>query len=108
MVYCQRCGTENPQEAKYCTKCGSALYLARSREHREDTCFDQSEKRVEEECFRIPYGGAIAGIIVGVFIILLGLTIAFRLDVWRWAGPLIAIVIGTIIVIGAIFGHRRR
>lgn len=27
MVYCQKCGTENPDDAQFCSKCGTSLIL---------------------------------------------------------------------------------
>ena len=109
MVYCPKCGTKNEEDAKFCVKCGAELYPEKREEKREeDTCFGPREKRVEEECFGIPHGGAIAGILVGAFIILLGLAIAFGLDVGRWIGPFILVAVGLLIIIGAIIGLRRR
>ncbi len=108
MVYCPKCGTENPEAAKFCVKCGAALYAERREKREGDTCFGPREQRVEDECFGIPRGGAIAGIIFGAIIILIGLSIAFGLDIGSWIGPLILIVIGLLVVVGAIFRQRRR
>ncbi len=108
MVYCPRCGTKNEEDAKYCTKCGAAISPIKDKEKRGDTCFGKPEKRMEEECFGIPYGGAIAGIIFGTFIILLGFAIAFGLHIWRWIGPLIVIAIGVLVIVVVISGFRRR
>lgn len=108
MVYCSQCGSKNKEKAEYCSKCGTALYLMKSKEKREDTCFGQPEKRVEEECSGFPHLGAIAGIIIGVFIILFGLTIALGIEIGRWIGPFILIIIGFLIIIGVIFSLFRR
>jgi len=109
MVYCTKCGTNNAEDAKFCVKCGAALYPEKRRERREDTCFGpRREGRVEEECFGIPHGGAIVGIIFGAIIIFLGLAIVSGQDVGRWIWPLFLIIIGLLIIIGAIYGFRRR
>lgn len=108
MVYCPKCGTKNEEDATFCVKCGAALYPEKREEKREDSCFGPREKRVEDECFGIPYGGAIVGILVGAFIIILGLAIAFGQDITRWIGPFILVAVGLLIIIGAIIGLSRR
>jgi len=110
MVYCPKCGTQNKEDAKFCVKCGAELSPEKRTEKREeDTCFGPREKRVEEECFGIPHGGAIAGIIFGAIIILIGMAIALGVqDVGRWIWPFILVVGGLLIIIGAIYGLRRR
>ena len=105
MVICTKCGKENEEDAKFCFNCGATLH-PEERKKRGDTCF--GERRPEEECFRIPYGGAIAGIIAGVFIILIGLAIAFEIDIWRWIGVFILLIIGILVIVGATYGLRRR
>ena len=64
------------------------------------------EKRVEDECFGLPHGGAIVGIFIGIVIILVGLTQLFgwRIDV----GPFAIVIVGLLIVAGAIYGLSRR
>lgn len=63
--------------------------------------------RVENECFRLPYGGALVGIIFGFFIIVVGLGLFLGLQVWRWIGPLVLIVVG-ILIIGVVACGLRR
>jgi hypothetical protein len=66
---------------------------------------------MEHECFGLPNGGMIVGTIVGVLIILIGLGvflqdvygISISVDIW----PIIIIIFGVLIVIGALFGRRR-
>jgi len=106
MVTCSKCGAKNPDDAKFCLNCGASLYPVESERKRGDTCFGQPERRMEEECFGLPHGGAIAGIIMGIIIILFGLgnIFAWRLDI----GAFIPIIIGILIVAGAIYGLSRR
>lgn len=112
MVYCSRCGTKNKEDTKHCIKCGTPLYLIKGKHKEEDVCFGRTEgeidRKIEEECFWIPYGGALIGVILGVFIIIIGLAIVFKLEIWHWIGTLIMIIVGLLIIIGALFGFRRR
>jgi hypothetical protein len=70
------------------------------------------QRRYEEECFGIPHGGIIVGLVIGVIIVLAGLLwflqqaklIAPEVSVW----PFAVIIFGILIVIGALYGLRRR
>jgi len=103
MVYCTKCGTQNPDDAKVCSKCGASLYAVGEREH---------YRRVESECFGIPRGGAIVGAAIGTIIVLWGLiailqeakVIPTNIEVW----PIAIIIFGVLIVVGAVYGLRRR
>jgi len=101
MVRCPRCGAENKDDARFCIQCGTNLetgaYPYRLRERR----------RMEEECFGIPRGGQIAGIVFGMIIVLVGLALLFEINIWRMIGPMIAIIFGILIVIGALYRLRR-
>ena len=107
MVYCSRCGTKNKEEAEHCIKCDAPLYSVGNMEEHEDTCFGHPDKYVEEECVKVPHIGEIAGIIVGIFIILIGLAIAFKMDILRWIGAFIAIIVGFLITT-VVFLSRQR
>lgn len=104
MVSCPKCGEKNPDDAKFCVKCGAAIYPERSWEKRGDTCFGGRE---EEECFGIRHGGAIVGLIFGFFIVILGLALLLGKDISAYIGPFVLIVIGTLIAVGAIAGLSR-
>lgn len=131
MVFCSKCGSKNSDNAKYCNECGANLEL-RKEEHKEEWGEEfgkkiekwgeefgkQMEERgeefgrdIENECFGLPHRGAIIGIIIGAFIIIIGTSLALGLDfdIWgRWFGTGILIVIGLIIVISAIYGLTRK
>ena len=107
MVTCTKCGTESVEGAEYCVSCGAALYPKERREKEEETCFGP-ERRVEEECFGLPHGRAIAGIIFGAFIIILGLAMFLGQDIWELIGPSAAIIIGILIVAGALYRLSRK
>ena len=117
MVYCQKCGTKNPDKAKVCKKCEANLYpLDKAVETQVKTCFGPREGRQgpENECFGLPHGGVIAGVIFGAIIIIVGLSsllsnvFKWNIEVWNSLWPLLIIVIGVLIVAGAIYGMSRK
>jgi len=97
MVYCTKCGTKNEEDAAVCVKCGASLvaYPPWRRARR---------PRPEEECFGLPHGGAIAGLVIGIIIILAGLSSLLHIEVW----PFIIIIFGILIVLGALYRYSRR
>ena len=107
MVYCPKCGTKNEEDVKFCVNCGAALYAEEKRERRRTTCFG-AERRREDECFGLPHGGAIAGVIFGAFIILIGIALVLEQDIWRLIWPFMLIIIGVLIVAGVLYGLSRR
>lgn len=101
MVTCPKCGKENQNDAAFCVDCGTAIHAeinVRRREHR--------EKRRDDECFGLPRGGAIFGIVIGLIIIFSGLQQVFgwNIDI----GPFAIIIFGLLIAAGAIYGLSRR
>jgi len=96
MVYCTKCGTKNEEDAVVCVKCGESLvgYQPSRR----------ARPRPEEECFGLPHGGAIAGLVIGIIIILVGLSSLLHIDIW----PLIIIIFGVLVLAGALYGYSRR
>ena len=105
MVYCTKCGTKNPDDAKVCSKCGASLNPVREeREH--------YRRRHEAECFGIPRGGTIVAIAIGTIIVLAGLIVILQqanlipknVDI----GPFALIIFGILILIGAFYAMRRR
>jgi len=120
MVYCVKCGIKNPDDARVCSQCGSALYVTGGGEERrrtENECFGprrsrEPYRRVEDECFGIPRGGAIAGIVFGLIIILIGANLFLKTlyptmpDIPWWA--FVIIIFGALMIAGAIYSMRRR
>jgi len=106
MVYCSKCGTQNPDSATTCSNCGAPLYTVGERYPGSER---EHYKRVESECFGLPNGGMIVAIVFGIIIILVGLTLFLRatynisIDVW----PFILVIVGVLIVAGALFRRRR-
>jgi uncharacterized membrane protein YvbJ len=120
MVYCVKCGAKNLDDAKVCSQCGAPLYATGEEERQrraERECFGtrrgrEPYRRVEEECFGIPRGGAIVGLAIGIIILLAGCIwimqqaglISKNVEPW----PFAVIIFGVLIIIGALYGLRRR
>ena len=96
MVYCPQCGADNEEDTEFCVKCGAAMYPVRGMRRR--------EKR--DECFGLPHGGAIFGLFIGIIIILWGARelLGWNIDIGAFA----IIIIGLLVVAGAIYGFTRR
>ena len=92
MVYCTKCGTQNPNDAITCSKCGASLNPAPYKEYRRY----RSEEGV---CF----GGRnyIWGIIIGLFIVLIGVANLLGGNIWDQLWPVFIILVGVIIIISA-------
>jgi uncharacterized membrane protein YvbJ len=105
MVYCQSCGQQNPDNAETCTRCGADLYPAKSK------CTSGKRGRETDECFGLPNGGAIVGLIFGALIIIYGVSWYLGYDlstIWTTTlGPFLVIIIGVLILGGAIYGLSR-
>lgn len=111
LVYCTKCGAKNEEGAEVCTKCGASLKVSRPerRLRSGDDCFGPREgRRMEDECFGLPHGGAIVGIIFGIIIVIVGLAILSGLEIWNYLGPLMIVIVGILIIGGALYGMRRR
>ncbi|MGA7075144.1 MAG: zinc ribbon domain-containing protein [Halobacteriota archaeon] len=114
MPYCQNCGTKNDEGAEICVNCRQPLYDTRRRRARRDGCYGpRGEQRHEEECFGLPYGGAIVGILFGLILLISGVAWVLSLTLGisfngALVGPLIAIAIAILIIAGAIYQLRHR
>jgi len=95
MVRCTKCGTENKEDAFYCTQCGEPL--------REGVPRRMPVRRSEEEmCFgegrRIFWP-----ILIGIIIVLWGIGMLINFSIW----PIIVIVIGLFIIFRVLYYYRR-
>jgi ribosomal protein L40E len=109
MVYCHKCGTKNEDDAEYCSKCGSSLkdsdddYRDRRHRRRRDDGYPP-----RGECFGLPHGGLIVGLIVGILLILFGISSIYGFGFWQYIWPIIIVIIGVLFVAGAIYNYSRR
>ena len=99
MVYCTKCGTQNPDDAVNCSNCGAPLRATPTpnREYR--------RTRYEDDmCF----GGRshIWGIIIGIFIILVGVASLLGGNIWDKLWPAFIILVGAVIVVNALMRRR--
>ena len=106
LVTCAKCGKQNEDNAAFCVSCGVSLSQVERERKPGGTCFGQPERRMENECFGLPRGGAIFGLLIGIIIIIVGLQQVFgwNIDV----GPFATIIVGLLFVVGAIYGLTRR
>lgn len=102
MVYCTKCGAKNEDDAIVCVKCGASLETGKfpARKYK--------RKEWEEECFGIPYGGSVVGIIIGIVVIIAGISWLMGYEFWNIFVPLIVLIFGILIVVGALYRYGRR
>ncbi len=104
MVYCAKCGSKNEDDVEFCAQCGASLKKPSSERR-----YAARRKRPEDECFGLPYGGTIAGLVFGAIIILWGLSqipglMPEGFELWWF----IIIILGVLIVAGALYRLGRR
>jgi hypothetical protein len=101
MVYYVKCSAKNSDDVKVCAKYAFSLYSTRERE---------DSRRVEDECFGIPGRSSVASLVFGIIIILVGFSLfiqeVYDIAIPWW--PLIIVLFGTLVIIGALYGFRRR
>jgi uncharacterized membrane protein YvbJ len=125
MVFCSKCGTKNEDFVKYCIQCGVKMSMSKSKNwdqrmeewgegvgKRMETWGEDMGKRAEEwgedfrkhaekECFGLPHGSIIVGLVIGILIIIAGVTSLSNVDLKFW--PLAIIVFGLLILVGAAY-----
>lgn len=108
MVYCHECGTKNDDDAEYCSKCGSSLKGNGDDPDERHRYRRDYRYRQRNECFGLPYGGLIVGIIFGVLLILFGISSIYGFALMRYIWPIIIVIVGILIIAGAITSYSRR
>ena len=114
MPYCAKCGAEVSEDMAFCSRCGASLKgvpPARYRSEKEEKGEKQEkEERGEAEKYEKRQFGFLGSLIGGLFLIFVGfmsyLTVTGYAvsEVW-WA--LFLVLIGVLIIIGAILATRR-
>jgi uncharacterized membrane protein YvbJ len=103
MVYCHNCGKKNEEDVEYCSKCGTSL----KEDDKRRTRWERRQRR-RDECFGLPGGNIIAPLIAGVILILVGLSSIYGFQYLQYLGPAIIVLIGLLIIAGAIYRARRK
>jgi uncharacterized membrane protein YvbJ len=106
MVYCSKCGTLNADDAKVCIKCGAPLQGASS-----ETAYSPywRHRRYEGDYYHYRSGAGIGALILGVIVILIGLSVlfsqvyGFNFPFW----PTILVLIGIWILYSGLRRNRR-
>jgi len=100
MVYCTKCGNKNEEDMTVCVKCKEPLGSHQS--------VKRERGQKENECFGLPNGGAIGGLVLGLIIVLWGVTSVLDIDFGSYLWALIIIIFGTLMVAGALYSMNRR
>jgi uncharacterized membrane protein YvbJ len=107
MVYCSKCGTQNSDDSRNCTNCGAPLYTVGTRYPGSER---EHYRRVENECFGLPNGGAIAALVFGIIIILVGTSLFlqanYNISFNFW--PIIIVIVGVLVLAGGLYSRQRR
>ncbi len=98
MVYCVNCGAKNSDDATICSQCGRSIMKVEPK----------ATERVETQRFerRTHFGG----VLVGLFLIVIGLLFFFEQFVpliTQIFWPLVLIFVGTAIILSGIRRHSR-
>jgi len=112
LVFCAKCGAQNEDEALHCVSCWESLKVSRRErrgweeelEIRAEEFGERAERfgrNMEAECFGLPGGSSIVGILIGLAIILLGARelLGWNIDL----GPYALIVVGVLIIAGVLY-----
>ena len=100
MVYCTKCGTKNEEDAVLCANCKEPLGGSQTVRH--------ERRRKENECFGLPHGGSIAGLVIGFIIILWGVTSVLDINFGSYLWAVVIVIFGTLMVAGALYSMSRR
>lgn len=119
MVFCSKCGAKNEDVAGFCVKCGAKLKVSAEKSlekrleegaeefgKRAEAWAENFGRRTEQECFGLPHGGTIFGLVIGIIIILVGVTSLSGIDIEFW--PLIIIIFGLLILGGAVYSITQK
>lgn len=100
MVYCTKCGTKNEEGATICVNCKEPLIVSRT--------VRRERQRKESECFGLPHGGSIAGLVIGLIIILWGVTTVLEIEFGDYLWAIIVVIFGSLMVAGALYSINRK
>ena len=121
MPYCPRCGAEVDERMAFCPKCGAPLRVEESLTEARPLAYkhekaEKTEKQEKEEKSETAEKhekrefGVVGPLIGGLFLIFLGLMFYLQImghRVWDFAWAFFLILVGSLIIIGVIYGMRR-
>lgn len=82
-------------------------------ERRVEQWGEEFGRNIEKGCFGFTQGGPIVGIIIGIFLLIVGIFIVvgetiWLARIWRWIGPLFIILIALLIIARVLLKTFRR
>jgi hypothetical protein len=105
MVYCNRCGTQNPDGTTYCSNCGAPLYPEQSRPYQRH---EHRRYYYENGYHYRRHGSGFGLLIVGLFIIIIGLAVLTGFTMfWNYFWPIIIILVGLWVLMLGLRRNRR-
>ncbi len=99
MVYCAKCGAQNPEDARFCVQCGAPLYAPRAVGEKEEK-HEKYEK--SEEALGIRLSPKLFWLIIGLLIFFWGLNQLLE-SLFRFSLPFMSIAL---IVMGLYIIYR--
>ncbi|HDQ05207.1 MAG TPA: zinc ribbon domain-containing protein [Candidatus Bathyarchaeota archaeon] len=100
MVYCTKCGTKNEDDSEVCVNCKEPLVSHPSTR--------RERRRKGRGFFGLPHGRSIVGLVIGLMIILWGVSSLLGIEFGRYLWPLIMVIFGTLMVAGALYSISGR
>jgi hypothetical protein len=98
----------NDDDAEYCSKCGTPLKGNGEDSHGRRYHDRDARYHHRNECFGLPNGGLIVGIVFGILLILFGISSIYGFAFWDYVWPLVVVLFGILIVVSAIYNYTRR
>jgi uncharacterized membrane protein YvbJ len=105
MVYCSKCGTQNPETNLNCTNCGAPLSGAPPQGYHS---YRHEHRHYEHEHSRRHSG--IGLLIAGLIVLALGLTLLYGdwFLFWTYFWPVVLVVLGIWLLIRGLMRSQRR
>lgn len=92
-VYCRHCGAENRDDANHCAACGAVLQVQARPER---------APGYDDACFGLPHGGVLVGLIIGIFIIIAGISALPGINLWPWIWAIFLLAVGAAIILAVL------
>ena len=100
LVYCTNCGTKNDDNNEFCVNCKESLINTQT--------IKRERRQKESECFGLPYGGSIIGLVIGLIIVIWGISSVMGINFGSFLWPIVIIIFGILMIAGALYTMNRR